>query len=409
MHKAGIKTMLVDDEAYMLKLLAHQLGRLGFAALTTHTSGAAALQAFATPHGPPDLILLDLNMPQMDGIEFVRHLVDHGYAGSLILISGEDERMLQSASTLVRAHKISLLGHLQKPVPNEALAALLDTWAPRPARPARAVTVVHGADDLRGAIANGELVNYYQPKVALSDGCVVGVESLVRWRHPVHGLVFPDQFIELAEAHGLIDDLTRVVLRSALAQSRAWSDAGLKLRVAVNVSMDNLATLEFADFVAEKAARAGVEAGAIVLEVTESRLMNDLRAPLEVLTRLRLKRFGLSIDDFGTGNSSLTQLRNFPFDELKIDQSFVHGAVTDATRRAIFSGSLHLARELKMQVVAEGVEDRADWDFLRQSECDTAQGYFIARPMPADQLPQWLDDWGRRLPALLGHWSAAGR
>jgi EAL domain-containing protein (putative c-di-GMP-specific phosphodiesterase class I) len=139
----------------------------------------------------------------------------------------------------------------------------------------------------------------------------------------------------------------------------------------------------------------------LILEVTESRLMQDQRVSLEILTRLRLKRFKLSIDDFGTGNSSLTQLRNIPFDELKIDQSFVHGAWANDTQRAMFDASLGLARQLGMETVAEGVEDQADWDFLRQQGCDVAQGYFIARPMPAEKFVPWMLEWEKRRPELM--------
>jgi len=135
----------------------------------------------------------------------------------------------------------------------------------------------------------------------------------------------------------------------------------------------------------------------VMLEVTESQLMRDLRAPLEILTRLRLKRFLLSIDDFGTGHSSLAQLRDIPFDELKIDQSFVHGAWANDTLRALFDSSLGLAKQLGMDTVAEGVEDRADWDFLRKTECHLAQGYFIAKPMPAADLPDWIASWKIRM------------
>lgn len=223
------------------------------------------------------------------------------------------------------------------------------------------------------------------------------METLVRWRHPQDGMVFPDQFIGVAEAHGLIDDLTRVVLTGALAQAKVWQDAGWVLRVAVNVSMVSLTSLDFPDFVAGLAAQAGVPPQEVVLEVTESRLMRDLRAPLEILTRLRLKRFRLSIDDFGTGSSSLAQLRDLPFDELKIDKSFVHRAWTDETLRAMYDASLGLARQLGMEVVAEGVEDRNDWDLLRRTGCDLAQGYFIARPMPAADLSGWMVDWQERV------------
>lgn len=400
-EKSTVRIMVLDDEPFMLKLLGRMLANLGFTQVTSCASGRGALASLDSPNQPPDLILLDINMPEMDGLEFVRHLVERHYTSKIIVISGEDERMLQAAVKLVQSHKISVLGHLRKPVQPEALSALLEKWTPSaPARPG-AAKKVYGADELRAAIDNGELVNYYQPKVAVATGEVVGVESLVRWLHPQDRMVFPDQFIGVAEAHGLIDDLTRVVLTGALAQAKVWQDAGWVLRVAVNVSMDSLASLDFPHFVAGLAAQAGVPPQGMVLEVTESRLMQDLHAPLEILTRLRLKRFRLSIDDFGTGHSSLTQLRDLPFDGLKIDRSFVHGACNDETLRAMYDASLGLARQLGIEVVAEGVEDRADWNFLRRTGCDLAQGYFIARPMPAADFPGWMEDWQERVSSGL--------
>ena len=391
-----VKILVLDDEPFMLKLLARMLTNQGFTSVALCESGRAALDRVDGVDTRPNLILLDLNMPEMDGIEFVRHLVERNYTGSLILISGEDERMLQTVEKLVQAHKITVLGHIRKPVKPEVLSALLEKWAPSSLDSPKAQKV-YGVDEVRAAINNGELVNYYQPKVAVATGKVAGVETLVRWRHPVHGIVPPDQFIGVAEANGLIDDLTRVVLTSALAQAKAWQEAGLMLRVSVNVAMDSLASLDFLDFVTGLTAKTGIPPQEIVLEVTESQLMGDARIPLEILTRLRLKRFRLSIDDFGTGHSSLAQLRDIPFDELKIDQGFVHRAWTVETLRAMYDASLALARQLGMEVVAEGVEDRDDWDLLLRTGCDLAQGAFISRPMPAADLPGWMDVWQERV------------
>ena len=390
---SALRILILDDEPFMLKLLAHMLSNLGFPLVTACDKGREALGWLNHEVSPPDLILCDLNMPDMDGIEFMHKLVDHRYAGSLILVSGEGERMLKTAEKLVKAHGITLLGHLQKPVTPEALATMVGKWEPPSQDHSRVGRKAYRVEDVRAVIAIGELVNFYQPKVAVATGEVVGVETLVRWRHPVDGMVSPDQFIGIAEAHGLIDDLTRVVLTEAMTQAKAWREAQLFLKVAVNVSMDNLSSLDFVEFVARIAIESGVPPQEVVLEVTESRLMGDLRAPLEVLTRLRLKRFHLSIDDFGTGASSLAQLRDIPFDELKIDQSFVHGASTDETVSAIYHASLGLAKQLNMEVVAEGVEDLEDWEFLRRTGCHLAQGYFIARPMPAADLPGWIEQW----------------
>jgi EAL domain-containing protein (putative c-di-GMP-specific phosphodiesterase class I) len=178
-----------------------------------------------------------------------------------------------------------------------------------------------------------------------------------------------------------------------VADLSATDRRGHALRVAVNVSMHNLLSVGFADYVAAETERCGTNPDRLTLEVTESELMRDCRVPLEVLTRLRMKRFGLSIDDFGTGHSSLAQLRDIPFNELKIDRGFVHEAASNPTLKAIFDNTLRLARELDISVVAEGVEDLADWEFVRNSDCELAQGYYFARPMPADELLAWLQGW----------------
>ena len=195
----------------------------------------------------------------------------------------------------------------------------------------------------------------------------------------------------------MINDLTRVVLTQAFAQEKKWQQAGLELRVAVNVSMDNLASLDFQDLVVDLAAKAGISPHKVVLEVTESQLMGDMRVSLEILSRLRLKRFHLSIDDFGTGHSSLAQLRDIPFDELKIDQGFVHHAWKNETLRAIYDTSLALAKQLNMESVAEGVEDRDDWELLRRTGCNLAQGNFISKPLLAEEIPAWIEVWKQRV------------
>lgn len=391
-----MKILLIDDEAFALKLLVHQLAALGLRQVTPVAGGAEAL-ALLEGGARFDLILTDLQMPGMDGVEFVRALTQAGYDGELVLVSGEDRRILQTAEQLARAHGLRVLGHLNKPVAPERLAEVLAQHVegmaqPRPPADGRR----YGPEELRRAIAAGELVCHCQPKVSLADGALAGVEILVRWQHPEDGLVFPDRFISVAEEHGLIDDLTRSVLKDALRQTRAWFDAGREMHVAVNVSMDNLDTLDFPDFVVAAAREMDVSLSSLVLEVTESRLMKDARAPLDILARLRLKHIDLSIDDFGTGHSSLAQLRDLPFNELKIDRGFVHGACRDAQLAAMCEASLDIARKLGMRSVAEGVEDLDDWRFLRARGCDIAQGYFIARPMPMAALADWLPSWEAR-------------
>jgi EAL domain-containing protein (putative c-di-GMP-specific phosphodiesterase class I)/DNA-binding NarL/FixJ family response regulator len=392
----ALPILVVDDEPLILSVMQRMLVRMGFSAVETFERGELALARLEEDSAAPGLILLDLNMPGLDGVEFIRGLVDRAYRGHLIIVSGENERVLQSVQHLVRAHGIAELGHLVKPVRPEALEAVLTKWGAKEREDRRPGKAPYAAEVVRTAIEQGQLTNFYQPKVSLATGEFVGVEALVRWQHPTDGMVFPDQFIGVAESNGLIDALTRAVVKNAISQTRAWNRDGIVRRMAVNVSMDNLASLDFAEFVRSATSAENVMPASIQLEVTESRLMQDLRGPLETLTRLRLHRFGLSIDDFGTGHSSLAQLRDIPFDELKIDRSFVHGVARNETVRAIYSASLSLAKQLHMQIVAEGVEDREDWEFLRGTGCDYAQGYFIGRPMPASGLPEWHDKWRAR-------------
>ena len=395
-----IKILILDDDTFMLKLLSRMLAKLGYTAITTCDNGSDALQKIDRADTCPDLILLDLNMPDMDGIEFVRHLVDHRYHGQLILVSGEDERMLKTAEKLVHAHKIPMPGYVHKPVDANKLSEILQRLEIETSPRTQSSGKTYSADDIRSAIANQELMNYYQPKVWVQTGDVIGVETLVRWHHPQDGVIMPDRFIHVAEDNNLIDDLTRSVLKQAVIQAGKWHRDGQTLRVSINVAMENLASLDFQDMVIDLVNENHLPPQKIVIEITESQVMEpDARIPLEILTRLRLRRFHLSIDDFGTGHSSLAQLRDIPFNELKIDQGFVHRAWQDDTLRAIYDASLAMGKQLGMDIVAEGVEDRNDWELLRQTGCDMAQGNFISRPLLPDDLLHWMEEWHTRVRA----------
>lgn len=397
-----MNVLILDDDSFVLRLMSHQLELLGLGNITACQEGVDALALLEGADTSFDLIVLDLQMPGMDGVEFMRHLVRLQYNGGLLLVSGEDERILHTAEKLSRAHQLNVVGALHKPVSPEQFQRLLGNHARRDAAGPDATRKSYAAAELRRAISNDELINYYQPKVDVRSGQVVGVETLVRWQHPQDGLVYPDQFIHEAEESGLIDDLTYSVLKKALRHARDWLDNRLIQHVSVNVSMENLKSLNFPDRVVREAVAAGVPLKHLVLELTESRLIKNLLTLLDIFTRLRLKQIRLSIDDFGTGHSSLVQLRDFPFDELKVEKSFVHEAYRDASIQAIYEASVVMAAQLGMTSVAEGVEDQDDWNFLQTSGGDLAQGYFIARPMPAEALPDWIVAWEPRRLALIG-------
>jgi len=397
-----MRIQIIDDEPFVLKLLTRQLANLGYQEVLSHSSAEEALACLEREQDEIDVVICDLQMPAMDGVEFIRHISQMTFRGGLVLLSGHDNRILQSVHHLALAHGLKVLGTLQKPVLPAQLQQLLATTPAPEATDCQNTHLPYSPEQVYHAIEQGELVNFYQPIVELAHGEVVALETLVRWQHPTDGLVYPDRFICIAEENGLIHDLSRVVLTNALQQARQWLDAGLQLRVAVNVSMDNLVNLTFPDSLMDCARKAGVPLEQLTLEVTESRLMRDPRIVLDILNRLRLKRVGLAIDDFGTGHSTLTQLRSIPFSILKLDRSFVRGLGHEPALQTIVDANLCMARQLGMKTVAEGVEYLSDWNYLRGTCCDLAQGYFIAGPMPPERLPEWMQDWQRRRIELVG-------
>lgn len=236
----------------------------------------------------------------------------------------------------------------------------------------------------------GEITMYYQPQIAIATGEVVGVEALLRWRHPRRGMVDPEELIRVAEQSAVMRLLTRRVVDDVVEQLAKWSAAGIGLRAALNVSVRDLHTGEIADQIADRLARYQVPAERLQLEITEGALMADPRRVLATISRLHRIGVAIALDDFGTGYSSLQHLRRLPLSEVKVDRSFVLGMAEDADDAAIVRSMIELAGALGLRVVAEGVEDERTWRMLHAAGCDAAQGWFYARPMPAEELVTWL-------------------
>ena len=256
------------------------------------------------------------------------------------------------------------------------------------------------AAELRRAIEQEQLVLYYQPKASLASGLVVGVEALVRWEHPERGLVPPNDFIPVAERTGLIKPLSRYVLRAAIRQCHAWNAEGRDLHVAVNLTIPDLLDLTLPDYIAGLLEETGVRPAQLELELTESTILADPFRVHQVLTRFDEMGIGLAIDDFGTGYSSFAYLKRLPVQTIKIDRSFVMGMCEDESDATIVRSTVDLARNLGLGVVAEGVESQEIWDALRAQGCSLAQGYFISRPVPADELAQVLDARASDVPRI---------
>jgi EAL domain-containing protein (putative c-di-GMP-specific phosphodiesterase class I) len=294
------------------------------------------------------------------------------------------------------AYGIDFLGAIEKPVTAQKLIALVNLH--------RAATTVAAANvpgptfelhDITRGLEADEFEPYFQPKVDIASLRVVGAEALARWRHPEHGVVAPFAFIKPLEDAGKIHILFRCMLAKAVRFCRTLEQARHDATVAVNLSTRSLADVGLAEDITALVVSGGVDPRCVILEITESAATSDLGKALENLARLRMKGFGLSIDDYGTGYSSMEQLTRIPFTELKIDRSFVTHAGRQESAKVILSSSLELARRLKIKAVAEGVETQADWDLLVELGCDIAQGYYIAKPMAAEAYLEWFRGWPR--------------
>lgn len=383
--------LVVDDDPAMCSLIADIGTAAGFAPqrLTDPT------RLDSIDHSTIAAITLDLSMPQVDGVEVLQRLAAAGVRARIILLSGVDSGLLTSVYNLGRAEGLDMAGHLTKPVRAADLITLLK--AARDAAQA-SVQAPHGPSvspaEVRAAIDLRQLCVYLQPQVRLSDGACVGMEALVRWVHPVHGMLYPDSFIPIVEAQGWGLDLTEQVLAMTLAHcARLHQLNGLEPVVSVNLPADALTDLSFPDRVSQALDAHGMSPAHLAFELTETSIAREPVHALHILTRLRLKGIRLSIDDFGVGYSSLQQLRNLPVTELKIDKQFTQEMTHSASAATIVRSTIELGRDLGLRVLAEGVETEAAWWHLRYLGCEFAQGYYIGRPMPPERILPWCQQW----------------
>lgn len=392
----NLHVLILEDDPIDMEIVCGTLRKIGVTRISNCSDGNPALIIVRTYE--PEIIICDLNIPGMDGISFLRLTAESGYRGGIIILSGADRSVMKAAENLVRAYGLHLLGTLRKPLIEEEVVEALSKQTHNQAEQRHYSKVaVLSLSELQKGLGENCVEVFYQPKISISTHRVIGAECLARWRHPTRGLLGPAAFISVLETHGLIDLMTKVILEKAAAQLRRWCNQGHQLKLSVNVSMDNLNQLDLPEQFETIVQKVGIRPSQFILELTETRLMENLTISLEILTRLRLKGFGLSIDDFGTGFSTMENLKQLPFTELKIDRAFVNGAAHDDAAKAILGSSIQLGKIFHLNLVAEGVETQQDWDFIAESGCDEIQGFFIAQPMPTEQFIEWKIEWEKKL------------
>lgn len=380
------RLLILDDDPDICDFIRDVAQELGYAVLAPGHSSEflPSLISFK-----PNAIFLDLRMPGMDGVEVIRALGDEGTDAQLVLATGEDRQILQTARLLAEQRGLKVASAVRKPILLSDLQAIL-----------KGMRLVESEIDevaLAHAISNEELVVQYQPKVALQGNCawrVDSLEALVRWQHPHLGLLAPDRFIQLAEQSTLIVDLTDYVIGAVMRQLGAWRERQAAVPVAVNLSARFIDDLDLPDRLTSVLAEHDIDPDMIILEITESGAMADVSRVMDVLTRLRLKGFRLSVDDFGTGYSSLIQLYRMPFSELKIDREFVRGLPDDQESAAIVKAVAGLAHALDLKVCVEGVETAAALALLQDYDCDLFQGYHFSPALPRAEVTSILEARG---------------
>jgi EAL domain-containing protein (putative c-di-GMP-specific phosphodiesterase class I)/CheY-like chemotaxis protein len=392
----ALRVLIIDDDDFTLDIAEMLLQQIGITQIERAQDGSVGLVKLDAATTPFDVVLCDLQMDGMDGIEVLRHLGDAERAPALIFLSGADERMLSSVSALGRKYGLNVLAALRKPLSVTTLAEALHRYEPAAVRSGERVSRQANAElltpeQIRHGLIDDAVTVHLHPKVGLSNNEPVGLECLLRWRDPVRGIVPPSAVLSVAEAHGLIHEITLQVFQLAVTTLAELLRESHDVTISVNLSISDLSILELPEQLVRIAQAAGVPTGRITLEIAEHPALLAASVEQDVITRLALRGFAVSLDDFGTGYASLQSLGNLPVKELKVHRAFVTGATQRPVSLAILQSSVELGHQLGLRVIAKGVETDEDVALVRTLNCDAMQGDAIARPMSPEMLRPWLN------------------
>jgi EAL domain-containing protein (putative c-di-GMP-specific phosphodiesterase class I)/CheY-like chemotaxis protein len=383
--------LVIDDHRFQRSVLTRMLKAIGIANVLEAEDGAGALAVVRARRDSLMLIVTDVDMPEMDGLEFLRRLSEEAPRTPVAIHSALDRALLKSIEVMAAAYGVELIGVLEKPVTEAVLAEVVGRALERTSSPRQLVAEADEAQ-LDAALKQHEFEPWFQPKVDLRSGRVTGAEVLVRWCRLHADPLPPDRFLTLIREKGMMRSLTLAVATRCAQYLGQVGPRGKDFTLSLNVCPTLLDDPEFGASLAYALTEGGATPEEVVLEITESAASRNQGAALENLARLRMRGFELSIDDFGTGHSSLAKLVRTPFSELKIDREFVMKLATDASARTLVESIVAIARRLGLRTVAEGIETEAQREILIALNCDMGQGYLFAKPMAASDWLQWMQD-----------------
>ena len=391
-HIQELSLLIADDSSTQRQYARDLCQGLGVSDIHDAANGADAL-AVLKDH-PVDVVLIDLEMPVMDGVELIRFIAQHKYASNVIILSAKDPILIASVGTMAEADGLHVLGTFQKPLLPDMLECSLLRYIQDNKTETRNQSDIKQQEitavELSQALENNELGLAFQPKVTVQGLMMRGVEALARWKHPQKGIISPGVFIPLAERHGMIDLLTRYLLQQAFTHKKNWQQYGLRFNLAFNLSPLSLADADMVDWLTSLAGNYGIAPAEVTFEITENALLGELASAIRTLARLRLKGFHIAIDDYGTGFANAQQLSRVPATELKIDRSLVHRVATRPQQYTILASTVTLAKNLNLTTVAEGVETKEDFAILADLGLDLVQGYYVSKPLFPDDLMTWV-------------------
>ncbi|MCP5206960.1 MAG: EAL domain-containing response regulator [Hahellaceae bacterium] len=390
--------IIAEDSKSLQDLLLHHLEALGVREILCCDNGEDALLAIKGNPSHWECVITDLHMPVMDGLELLEALGNDNYRGGVIIASSLEDRVVQMAVDIALSHKVHLVGSLAKPIDAIELTRLLQKSREIKGFVPLEVKYLKQRE-LLDSISNNRILPYYQPKVDNRNGQLIGMEVLCRLDCPEeHQVISPDRFIPVAEKFNLIDLLTRQLLEQSLKDyKRLCQSLGCEPKLAFNISPLQLHNPKFPTAMGDICDRAGIDRGKVIFEVTERQIMSE-RKQLITLDRLRIHGFGLSLDDFGTGFTNIRQLREFPFTEVKVDRCLIKNISKDRVSQVILRALSSIAQEFNMALVAEGIEELSDYQYIAENFHLIAQGFLISRPKSIDEIIRWHHAWLKTHP-----------